>query len=88
MGRLLIAASCGAAALLLALRWPARMSSIWALICARVSTDATQSRLTGGLGKLRFDGDQDGVRLGYVRMGYRADPTETVRVIVRSRRLR
>jgi hypothetical protein len=45
-----------------------------------VASDATQSRLTGGLGKLRYDDTQDGVRLGYVDMGYRADPTETLRV--------
>jgi hypothetical protein len=45
-----------------------------------VTTDATQSRLSGGLGKPRFNGDQDGLRLGYVRLGMRADPAETVRV--------
>ncbi len=45
-----------------------------------VGTDATQSRLTGGLGKLRYDDSQDGLRLGYVELGYRADPTETLRV--------
>ncbi len=43
-----------------------------------VATDATQSRLTGGLGKLRFDDTQDGLRLGYVDIGYRADPFETL----------
>ncbi len=45
-----------------------------------VSTDATQSRLTGGLGALRYDDTQEGLRLGYVEMGYRADPTDTVRI--------
>jgi hypothetical protein len=45
-----------------------------------VSTDATPSRLTGGLGKLRYDNTQDGLRLGSIEMGYRADPTQTLRV--------
>jgi len=45
-----------------------------------VATDATQPRLTGGLGKLRFESDQEGLRVGYVRLGYRGDVTETLRV--------
>jgi hypothetical protein len=45
-----------------------------------VSTDATQTRLTGGLGKLRYDEQTDGLQLGYVRLGYRGDVTQTVRV--------
>lgn len=44
-----------------------------------VSSDATASRLGGGLGKLRYDGQHDGLRLGYVRLGYRADATQTLR---------
>jgi hypothetical protein len=45
-----------------------------------VSGDATNSRLEGGLGKLRYDGSDDGLRLGYVRLGYRVDLTQTLRV--------
>ena len=45
-----------------------------------VSTDATQTRLTGGLGKLRYDEQTDGLQLGYLRLGYRGDVTQTVRV--------
>ena len=80
MGRLLVAACAGAALLSPALAGAYEFDL--GVDLRAISTDATQSRLTGGLGKLRFDGDQDGVRLGYVRMGYRADPTETVRVAV------
>ena len=47
-----------------------------------VSSDATTTRLTGGLGKLRYDEQHDGLRLGYVRLGYRADVTQTMRVAV------
>src|SRR3954469_24911823 len=49
-----------------------------------VATDATQSRLTGGLGKLRFDDTQEGVRFGYLDIGYRADPTDSLRVYVQA----
>jgi hypothetical protein len=45
-----------------------------------VSSDATDSRLAGGLGKLRYDAQHDGLRLGYLRLGYRADLAPTVRV--------
>jgi hypothetical protein len=78
MGRLLIPA-CAAAALLLAQDALAGEFDLSVDLRA-VATDATQSRLTGGLGKLRYDSDQDGLRLGYVRLGYRGDLTETVRV--------
>jgi hypothetical protein len=76
MGRLLIP-GCAAAALLLTQVAGADDLDLSVDLRA-VASDATQSRLTGGLGKLRFDSDQDGVRLGYVRLGYRADPTETL----------
>jgi hypothetical protein len=78
MGRLLIPA-CAATALLLARAAGADEFDLSVDLRA-VSTDATQSRLTGGLGKLRFDSDQDGLRLGYVRLGYRGDVTQTLRV--------
>jgi hypothetical protein len=45
-----------------------------------VSSDATPSRLGGGLGKLRFDDQHEGLRLGYLRLGYRGDVTPTLRV--------
>jgi hypothetical protein len=80
MGRLLIA-GCAATALLLAQRAGASAGEFDLSVDLRaVASDATQSRLTGGLGKLRFDSDQDGLRLGYVRLGYRADPTDTVHI--------
>jgi hypothetical protein len=76
MGRLLIP-GCAAAALLLTQAAGAGDLELSVDLRA-VASDATQSRLSGGLGKLRFDDTQDGVRLGYVRLGYRADPSETV----------
>jgi len=47
-----------------------------------VSSDATTSRLAGGLGTLRYDAQHDGLRLGYVRLGYRGDLAPTLRVTV------
>jgi hypothetical protein len=44
-----------------------------------VSSDASASRLQGGLGKLRFDAQHEGAKLGYVYLGYRGDLTPTVR---------
>ena len=80
MGRLLIAAGVGAATLLAQL---ASASDFDMSVDLRaVSSDATTSRLMGGLGKLRYDDQHDALRLGYVRLGYRADPTETTRVTV------
>lgn len=78
MGRLLIP-SCVVAALALTQLAAADEFDLSVDLRA-VSTDATQSRLTGGLGKLRYDGTQDGLRFGYVELGYRADPTQTLRV--------
>lgn len=80
MGRLLIPACLGLA-LLVAARSAAPAADFDLSVDLRaVATDATQPRLTGGLGKLRYESDQDGVRLGYVRLGYRGDLTETLRV--------
>ncbi len=45
-----------------------------------VSSDAAESRYTGGLGKVRFDANHDGLQLGFLRAGYRADITPTLRV--------
>lgn len=78
MGRLL-AGLCAAAAL--ALPGVSAADEINASLDLRlVSGDATQSRLTGGLGKLRYDDTQDGLRLGYLELGYHADPTPTLRL--------
>ena len=80
MGRLLIAAGCSVAALL---AQPAGASDFDLSVDLRaVSSDASTTRLTGGLGKLRYDEQQDAVRLGYVWLGYRAAPTETTQVTV------
>lgn len=43
-----------------------------------VSSDASQSRLTGGLGATRFAEDESGLQLGLVRLGYRGDFTDTL----------
>jgi hypothetical protein len=47
-----------------------------------VSSDATPSRGVGGLGTLRYDQDHQGLRLGYLRLGYRADLAPSLRVTV------
>lgn len=44
-----------------------------------VAASGQNSYLNGGLGKLRFDENHDGLRLGSLRFGYRANPTETLR---------
>jgi hypothetical protein len=44
-----------------------------------VSSDATDTRLGGALGKLRYDANHEGLRLGYLRLGYRGDLTSTLR---------
>ncbi len=78
MGRLLIGAAAGAVLLL------AGTASAYELdvsLDVRAdSSDATNSRLEGGLGKLRYDRTDDGLRLGYLRLGYRVDLTQTLRV--------
>jgi hypothetical protein len=78
MGRLLIGA-CAGAALLLAGAGNAYELDL-SVDMRAVSSDATNSRLEGGLGKLRYDASDEGLRLGYVRIGYRADVTQTLRV--------
>jgi hypothetical protein len=45
-----------------------------------VSVSGQPSYLRGGGGKLRFDDDQEGLQLGYVRVGYRGDFTDTLRL--------
>jgi len=47
-----------------------------------VSSDGEQSRLNGGLGKLRFDSEHDGLRVGTLRLGYRADLASTLQFTV------
>jgi len=44
-----------------------------------VGASGQTSWLNGGLGKLRFDEDHDGLRLGQLRFAYRGNPTETLR---------
>jgi hypothetical protein len=83
MGRLLNPARRLALLSTLALCWsvPLRASELDLSIDLRaVSSDATASRLGGGLGKLRFDARHDGVRLGYLRLGFRGDVTSTLRI--------
>ena len=77
MGRLL-AIVCLGGALLLA-RSAAAYEFDLSVDLRAVSSSATQSRLTGGFGKLRYDGAQDGLRLGYLRAGVRGDLTQTIR---------
>jgi hypothetical protein len=77
MGRLLITLLAGAA-LLPAHAWGASEFDLSVDVRA-VSSDATLSRLSGGLGKLRYDEQHDGLRLGYLRLGYRLDVTQTLR---------
>ena len=83
MGRLLNAAP-GALALSLVLLLAAPQTSRGgefdlSLDLRAVISDATATRLGGGLGKLRYDGNHDGLRLGYLRLGYRGDITPTLR---------
>ena len=79
MGRLL--AIIGAAgALLLARGAHAATDFDWSIDLRAVSSDGTESRLDGGLGKLRFDSAHDGLRLGEARAGLRTDLSDTVRL--------
>ncbi len=43
-----------------------------------VASDGQRSYLNGGLGKLRFDGDHDGLRLGQLRLAARGPLTDTI----------
>jgi hypothetical protein len=47
-----------------------------------VASDATPTRLGGGLGTLRYDADHQGLRLGYLRAGLRADLADSLRLTV------
>ena len=78
MGRLLVAISIAAALLLP--RAAGAYEFDLSVDMRAVSSDATTTRLSGGLGKLRYDGEHDGARLGYVRLGYRVDVTQTLRI--------
>lgn len=80
MGRLLIALA-GLGALLLARTTAAASDFDWSIDLRAVSSNGEQSRLDGGLGKLRFDSDHDGLRLGEVRAGLRTDLGETTRLV-------
>lgn len=80
MGRILISAF--AASVLLAGPGVARSDEFDLSLDVRaISSDAPESRLEGGLGKLRFDAQHEGLRLGYLRLGYRADLTPTLRFV-------
>jgi hypothetical protein len=83
MGRLLNAALKALAlyaGLLLATAHTGRSAELDLSVELRaVSSDATATRLGGELGKLRYDGDHEGLRFGYLRLGYRADITPTLR---------
>src|SRR5260221_577361 len=78
MGRLLIRA-CAGGVLLLAGGADAYELDLSVDLRA-VSSNASNSRLEGGLGKLRYDATDDGLRLGYLRLGYRVDLTQTLRL--------
>jgi len=79
MGRLL--AVIGAAGALLLVRAACAATDFdWSVDLRAVSSDGTESRLDGGLGKLRFDSAHDGLRLGEARAGLRTDLTETMRL--------
>ncbi|MDE2220056.1 MAG: hypothetical protein KGJ52_06725 [Gammaproteobacteria bacterium] len=78
MGRLLTTAGFAAAVLLARVAGAAAFD--WSVDLRAVSSDAGSSRLDGGLGKLRFDPQHAGLRLGEARFSYRGDVTETVRV--------
>jgi hypothetical protein len=78
MGRLLTATCIGTALLLTHAAGAAEFDL--SVDLRAVSTDATPTRLSGGLGKLRYDEQHDGLRLGYLRLGYRLDLTQTLRI--------
>jgi len=80
MGRLLIALAVSGA-LLLARTALAATDFDWSVDLRAVSSNGEQSRLNGGLGKLRFDADHDGLRLGEARAGLRTDLTDTMRLV-------
>jgi hypothetical protein len=71
VGRLLIPALC--ATLLGWVRLAVCHEFEFGMDLRAVASDGTQSRLDGGLGKLRYDEDHDGLRLGLLRLGYRGE---------------
>jgi hypothetical protein len=85
MGRLLVPAwisSLAAAALLAAAGSARALNNDFdlSLDLRAVATSDLSSYLYGGGGKLRFDDDHDGLRLGSLRLGYRGDLTDTLRL--------
>jgi hypothetical protein len=50
----------------------------WTVDVRAVASDGEPSALDGGMGALRFGSDQQGLRLGLLRLGYRADLADLV----------
>ena len=50
----------------------------WTVDVRAVASDGEQTALDGGMGALRFDANQQGLRLGLLRLGYRADLADLV----------
>ncbi|HEX9138333.1 MAG TPA: hypothetical protein VF848_00975 [Steroidobacteraceae bacterium] len=50
----------------------------WTVDVRAVSSDGEPSELDGGMGALRFGSNQQGLRLGLLRLGYRADLADLV----------
>jgi hypothetical protein len=80
MGRLLTIA--GAMTVFLALPSRAEQEFDGTIDLRAVAADGLRSSLDGGLGELRFDDQHDGLRVGELRFGYRADPVPTVHFVV------
>jgi len=76
MVRLLI---IGCAVLLPGLVWAELNQQFdWTVDVRAVASDGEQTALDGGMGALRFDSNQQGLRLGLLRLGYRADLADLV----------
>ena len=80
MGRLLILGALLAATALSQPAWAMQSDFDVSLDLRAVSSTGLQSFLNGGGGKLRFDPDHDGLRLGSLRAGWRGDFTPTLRL--------
>jgi hypothetical protein len=50
----------------------------WTVDVRAVASNGEQTELAGGMGALRFDSNQEGLRLGLLRLGYRADFADLV----------
>jgi hypothetical protein len=50
----------------------------WTVDVRAVASDGEQTELAGGMGALRFDSKQQGLRIGLLRLGYRADLADLV----------